>query len=75
MYRAKEQWAEGDVATNECPACNKLVRTRMAYRTVQLLRTRLRVPRVLVDVCCECGRELSVARQALAQFREAGVSK
>jgi hypothetical protein len=75
MYRAKEQWAEGDFATNQCPACNKLVRTRMAYRTVQLQRTRLRVSRVLMDVCSECGTAISVARQAMAQFREAGVAK
>jgi hypothetical protein len=75
MYRPKEQWAEGDVATNECPSCHKLVHTRMAYRTVQLQRTRLRVSRVLMDVCCECGTEISVARQAMAQFREAGVAK
>ena len=73
--RCKEQWADGDFATNDCPSCNKLVRTRLTYRTVQLARTRLRVPKVLVDVCSECGRTISVARQALAQFREAGVAK
>jgi hypothetical protein len=75
MYRPKEQWADGDFATNECPSCNKLVRTQLTYRTVTLARTRLRVPKVLVDVCSECGRTISVARQALAQFREAGVAK
>jgi predicted RNA-binding Zn-ribbon protein involved in translation (DUF1610 family) len=75
MYRAKEQWVEGDLATNECPSCGKLVRTKMTYGTVTLPRTRLRVPRVLVDVCSDCGQPISVSRQALAQFREAGVSK
>jgi hypothetical protein len=75
MYRAKEQWAEGDLASNECPSCGKLVRTEMSYRTVMLPRTRLRVARVLVDVCSECGKPISLARQALAQFREAGVAK
>ncbi|HWZ60551.1 MAG TPA: YgiT-type zinc finger protein [Gemmatimonadaceae bacterium] len=75
MYRPKEQWADGDFATNHCPSCSKLVQTRLTYRTVQLARTRLRVPQVLVDVCSECGRTISVARQALAQFREAGVAK
>lgn len=71
----RKPWAAGDVAANVCPQCAKLVRTRMSYRTVQLSRTRLRVPNVLVDVCQECGHTISVTRQALAQFREAGVTK
>jgi hypothetical protein len=75
MHRAKEQWADGDLATNNCPSCGKLVRTTLTYRTVQLPRTRLRVPHVLVDVCSECDRTISTPRQALAQFREAGVAK
>jgi hypothetical protein len=71
----RQPWAAGDVASNVCPRCAKPVRTRMSYRTVQLRRTRLRVPNVLVDVCQECGHTISVTRQAMAQFREAGVTK
>jgi hypothetical protein len=68
-------WAAGETGSDTCPACAKPVRTRQAYRTVQLRRTRLRVPHVLVDICAECNGTIAVSREAMAQFREAGVSK
>ena len=58
-----------------CPHCDMLVRTSAQKRTVTVNRTRLRIPNVTVDVCPECGGVISVARHALAQFREAGVPK
>lgn len=58
-----------------CPHCDSLVRTRSTKQTVTVNRTRLRIPNVTVDVCPECGGNISVARHSLAQFREAGVPK
>lgn len=58
-----------------CPHCDSLVRTASQKRTVTVNRTRLRIPNVSVDVCPECGGMISVSRQAMAQFREAGVPK
>jgi uncharacterized protein YbbK (DUF523 family) len=58
-----------------CPGCRKLVTSRFEYRTVTLDRTRLRVSRVLVDVCPECDGTIHIPRQSLAQLREAGVPK
>jgi hypothetical protein len=71
----KPQWNVGDFATNTCPRCRKLVRSRFEYRTVQLWRTRLRVPRVLVDVCTECDHMISIPPQSVEQLREAGRAK
>jgi hypothetical protein len=68
----KPQWNVGDFASNTCPRCRKLVRSRFEYRTVQLWRTRLRVLDVLVDVCTECDHMISVPPQSVEQLREAG---
>jgi hypothetical protein len=65
-------WKEGDMGANACPRCRKFVRTRFELRTVQLLRTRLRVPQVMVDVCAECDHMISFSRQALPQLLAAG---
>jgi hypothetical protein len=71
----KPQWKPGDFATNNCPRCRKLVRSRFEYRTVQLGRTRLCVPDVLVDVCPECDHMISIPPQSVEQLREAGRAK
>lgn len=65
----------GDYAVNECPRCRKTVRSRFELRTVRLARTRLVVPDLMVDVCCNCDHMISIAPEALAQLREAGVTK
>ena len=65
----------GDHVTNSCPRCHKLVRSRVALRSVALARTRLVVPDVLVDVCPECDHMISILPEAVEQLREAGWSK
>ena len=69
------EWQVGDQGTNNCPRCKKVVRTRFELRTIQLWRTRLRVPDVLVDVCTECDHTISVPQQSVEQLREAGRAK
>jgi hypothetical protein len=68
-------WKAGDYAANTCHNCKKLVRTRFEYRTVQLARSRLRVPNVLVDICTECDHMVSIPPQSVPQLREAGLAK
>jgi hypothetical protein len=65
----------GDYMVNTCRRCNKVVRSRFALRNVELARTRLVVRNVLVDVCPECDHMISIAPEAVAQLREAGVQK
>jgi hypothetical protein len=69
------EWNVGDHGTNKCPRCRTIVRTRFELRTVQLWRTRLRVPDVLVDVCMECDHMISFPQQSMEQLREAGRAK
>ena len=65
----------GDRAANMCRRCMKVVPTRYEYRAVQMVRTRLVVPDVLVDVCSECDHMISIPRQSVAQLREVGSGK
>jgi hypothetical protein len=65
----------GDYVTNTCRRCNRVVRSRLELRSVELARTRLVVPDVLVDVCPDCGHMISIARESLEQLREAGCQK
>jgi hypothetical protein len=65
----------GEFISNTCPRCNRIVRSRMALRSVRLARTRLVVRDVAVDVCPECDHMISVAPHAVEQLREAGWSK
>lgn len=58
--------------TNTCLRCNRIVRSRLTRRAVQLARTRLVVKDVLVDVCPECGHMISIAPESVEQLREAG---
>ena len=58
-----------------CRRCRKIVRSRRELRSVELARTRLVIPDVLVDVCHECGHMIAVAPESIAQLREAGVPK
>lgn len=71
----KLAWNAGDYASNICPRCRKLVRTRFEHRTVRLARSRLHVPDVLVDVCTECDHMVSIPPQSVPQLREAGLAK
>jgi YgiT-type zinc finger domain-containing protein len=75
MKKTKKNNWQADTASAVCPNCQQLVRTRTSPRTVTLNRTQLQVQNVLVDECPSCGAAISVSRQALAQFREAGVPK
>jgi hypothetical protein len=65
----------GDYVTNTCRRCNRVVRSRIALRSVQLARTRLVVRDVPVDVCPGCGHMISIAPHAVEQLREAGWAK
>ena len=56
-----------------CEHCQRNVHTRAEYHTVQLSRTRLRVPHVLVRACGECGEVLEVPRESIPQLRVFGV--
>jgi len=71
----KQIWNSGDYATNRCPRCRRTVRTRFEYRTVNMARSRLCVPDLLVDVCTECGHMVSIPPQSVPQLREAGLAK
>lgn len=62
----------GDYITNTCPYCNRLVKSQLVRRSVQLARTRLVVPDVVVDVCPDCGHMISIAPESVEQLREAG---
>ncbi len=65
----------GEFVTNVCQRCNRIVRSRLALRSVNLARTRLVVSDVMVDVCPDCDHMISIAPQAVEQLREAGWSK
>jgi hypothetical protein len=62
----------GDLVTNTCQHCNRIVRSRLTRRSVQLARTRLVVKDVLVDVCPDCGHMISIQPESVEQLREAG---
>lgn len=62
----------GDLMTNTCPRCNRLVRSRLTLRNVALARTRLVVQDVMVDVCPDCDHMISIAPGSVEQLREAG---
>jgi len=65
----------GDYMSNTCPRCNKHVRSRLELRNVELARTRLIVPDVLVDVCPSCDHMISILPESVEQLRQAGCSK
>jgi hypothetical protein len=71
----KLAWSPGDYATNRCPYCKKMVRTRFELRTVRLARSQLCVSDLLVDVCTECDHMVSIPPQSVPQLREAGLAK
>jgi hypothetical protein len=62
----------GDLMTNTCQRCNRIVRSTLRRRSVQLARTRLVVKDVLVDVCPECNHMISIQPESMEQLREAG---
>jgi hypothetical protein len=65
-------WHEGDLSSGTCYSCRKPVTTRFEARTVQLKRSRVTFPNVLVSVCTECNEAVDMPRQSLAQLRELG---
>lgn len=65
----------GDHITNTCHRCRRVVRSRLALRSVELARTRLVVRDVLVDVCPNCEHMISFAPESVDQLREAGCQK
>jgi hypothetical protein len=65
----------GDYITNICPRCHKIVRSRLALRSVEMARTRLVVRDVLVDICPDCDHMISVLPESISQLREAGCPK
>lgn len=71
----KVLWKAGDFASQSCPRCKKIVRARFEHRNVQLTRSRLCVPNLLVDVCTECDHMISIPAQSVPQLREAGLAK
>ena len=62
----------GDLMTNTCLHCNRIVRSELTRRSVRLARTRLVVKDVLVDVCPDCGHMISILPESVEQLREAG---
>ena len=62
----------GEYVTNTCPHCNRIVRSQLTRRSVQMARTRLVVKDVLVDVCPDCGHMISIQPESVEQLREAG---
>ena len=65
-------WHEGDTSSGICSKCRKPVTTRFETRTIQLNRSRVTFPNILVSVCTECNETVDLPRQSLAQFRELG---
>ncbi len=62
----------GEFVTSACPRCKSIVRAKLMRRSVELARTRLVVPHVLVDVCPRCDHMISVQPESVEQLREAG---
>ena len=56
--------------SNTCRRCNRIVRSTLRRRSVQLARTRLVVKDVLVDVCPECNHMISIHPESMEQLRE-----
>jgi len=65
----------GDYMSASCPRCQRAVRSRLEFRSVNLARTRLVVPDVLVTVCPECNHMIGFPETSVAQLREAGCPK
>ncbi len=63
-------WQEGDTSSGTCYTCRKPVTTRFESRTIQLNRSRVTFPNVLVSVCTECNSMVDVPKQSFEQFRE-----
>jgi hypothetical protein len=61
----------GDLVTNTCQRCTRIVRSTLRRRSVQLARTRRVVKDVLVDVCNECNHMISIQPESMDQLREA----
>ena len=62
----------GDLMSNTCRHCNRIVKSRLVRKSVALARTRLVVRDVLVDECPDCGHMISIQPESFEQRREAG---
>ena len=62
----------GDIISNTCRHCNRIVRSKVVRKSVKLARTRLVVRDVLVDECPDCGHMISILPDSVEQIREAG---
>ena len=71
----KARMTAGDVVAAYCPACARNVQSRFEHRTVRFARTRLCIPKVLVDVCTSCDSVLGIPSESIPQLREAGMAK
>lgn len=63
---------QGDTSKGLCEACRKLVKTRYEYRTVTLTEPAYtEVPGVLVSVCQECFKTVSIPHQSAPMLQQA----
>lgn len=69
------EYRQGDVVAAYCARCRQTVRAYFQFRGIQLRRTQLTVPDVLVAVCANCDHTVALPRQSIDQFREAGLAK
>lgn len=66
---------QGDKGLAICQECRKRVATTYQYRTVHLEKTRVDVPDVLVGMCDECGKVVSIPAQSTPKLKEARDAK
>jgi hypothetical protein len=71
MKTMQEFWKPGDRSRAICEACTKVVETRFEYRTFDLQQPRVDVPDVLVGVCTECDRTVTVPFQSSPRLNAA----
>lgn len=66
---------EGDPGEGLCSKCRRRVAIRYTYRTVNLERSEVDVPDVLVGVCQTCGETVSIPAQSTPKLKEARQEK
>jgi hypothetical protein len=67
-------WKEGDRSEAICPGCERRVETRFEVRSVHLEQSGVSVPDVLVGVCTECDRTVSIPAQSTPKIAGRGNS-
>lgn len=71
----KGEWKAGDEGSGYCQRCKDIVKSKYEHRTVQMGRTQVGVPDVLVEVCTNCDHTIRIPRQSIEQLRETGAGK